>query len=91
MMNGGRWCPRSVVVSEAVVVVVSIPPAYSLAICSNHTLAKAKAKANYDEWPLAGYPARKAGEIINCTFSQSGVGPRWEDHFLLCLPSLCGI
>jgi hypothetical protein len=40
---------------------VSIPPAYSLAICSNHTLAKAKAKANHDEWPLAGYPVRKAG------------------------------
>ncbi len=41
-----------------------IPPTYSLAICSNHKLAKAKAKANYDQWPLAGYPARKAGESV---------------------------
>ncbi len=40
---------------------VGLPPTYSLAICSNHKLAKAKAKANYDQWPLAGYPARKAG------------------------------
>ena len=49
---GTTWGPRGG---------TTIPPAYSLAICSNHTLAKAKAKANYDEWPLAGYPARKAG------------------------------
>ncbi len=38
-----------------------IPSVYSLVICSNHKLAKAKAKANYDQWPLAWYPAHKAG------------------------------
>ncbi len=41
-----------------------IPPTYSPAICSNHKWAKAKAKANYDQWPLAGYPARKAGGAV---------------------------
>ncbi len=41
-----------------------IPPTYSLAICSNHKLAKAKAKANYDQWPLAGCPAGKAGGSV---------------------------
>ena len=36
------------------------PPTF----CSNHKLAKAKAKANYDQRPLAGYPARKAGRAV---------------------------
>ncbi len=39
----------------------SDPPEYSLATGSNPKLAKAKAKANYDQWPLAGYPVHKAG------------------------------
>ena len=34
---------------------------YALAICWNHDLAKATAKPNYDQWRLAGYPARAAG------------------------------
>ncbi len=37
------------------------PLAYSLAICSKPKLAIAKTKANYDQWPLEGYPVRKAG------------------------------
>ncbi len=43
---------------------LDIPPEYSLAICSNHKLAKAKAKANYDHWPLEGYPAHNAGRAV---------------------------
>ena len=46
------------------------PPAYSLAICSNHKVALAKATADYAQWPLAGYPPRKAG-------SRSGSSKNW--------------
>ncbi len=42
-------------------VLLIIHPAYCLAICSNHKLAIAKAKANYDQGPLAGFPAHTAG------------------------------
>ncbi len=44
--------------------------AYSLDICSNHKLVIAKAKANYDQCPLSGYTACKAG-------SSSGSSQNW--------------
>ena len=52
-----------------------IPTPYSLAICSNHKLAIAKAKVSYDHWPVAGHLVRRGGGgVIKQAFSQFGVG-----------------